>query len=94
MKNARPIVVAYDISDNKARSRLHKILKAWRIGGQKSVHECRLNVRQAEELFLQLSEPMEKEKDRLLMAWLEPHRALLSRGLGKIRVRENVWHVK
>jgi len=70
MKNARPIIVAYDISDNKARSRLHKILKAWRIGGQKSVHECRLNVHQAEELFLQLSEPMEKEKDRLLMAWL------------------------
>ena len=83
MKPPRPIIVAYDISDNKTRRRIFKILREWRLDGQKSVCDCRLTRREAEELFLQLSEPLDKKTDSLVMVWLEPHRKVLWRGLGK-----------
>ena len=86
MSIPRPIVVAYDISKNKIRAKIYKILKEWRLGGQKSVHE-------AEELFLQLSEPLDKKTDRLLMVWLETHRPVLYRGIGKNSISRKLWHV-
>ncbi len=94
MSTSRPIVVAYDISKNKIRYKIHKILKEWRLGGQKSVHECRLKMRQAEELFLQLSEPLDKKTDRLLMVWLEIHRSVLYRGVGKDSISYKLRHVE
>ena len=56
----KTIIVAYDISKKKTRTRVLKVVKSWKLGGQKSVHECRLTLRQAEELFLQLSEAYRK----------------------------------
>ncbi len=94
MSTPKPVVVAYDISNNKARARARKILREWSLGGQKSVHECRLKMRQAEELFLQLSEPLDNGEDRLLMAWLEPHRAVLRRGIGTDNTRHTCRHVR
>lgn len=93
MQAVRPVVVAYDISCNKKRYRVFKILKKWGLGGQKSVHECRLKLNQAEELFLQLSEYIEPETDSLLMAWLEPNRSVLCRGIAIINIRKDVWHI-
>ena len=93
MNRPRPVVVAYDISENRLRAKIYKILKQWRLGGQKSVHECRLKMSQAEELFLQLSEPLDEKKDRLLMVWLESHRPVLCRGSGKSNIRQNIFHV-
>jgi len=90
----KPIVVAYDICCNKVRTKIYKTLKEWRIGGQKSVHECRLSKGQAEELFLQLSEPLSNETDCLLMAWLEPHRGILYRGLGRDDINRKLWHIR
>ncbi|NWH03866.1 CRISPR-associated endonuclease Cas2 [Desulfobacter latus] len=83
MAKVRPIVVAYDISKNKIRSRVRKILREWNLSNQKSVYECRLTRAQAEELFLQLSHEIDNKTDNLLMAWLEPRRQILTRGLGK-----------
>jgi CRISPR-associated protein Cas2 len=37
------VVVAYDISDDKRRTRLHKKLKAYGLAVQYSVFECLLN---------------------------------------------------
>ncbi|MBT6339967.1 MAG: CRISPR-associated endonuclease Cas2 [Desulfobacula sp.] len=87
----RPIIVAYDISRNKIRTRVRKILKEWRLDNQKSLYECRLTNRQAEELFLQLSENLDHKTDKLLMAWLEPHRNLLYRGIGRDRINKKLW---
>lgn len=83
MALSRPIVVAYDISANKKRARVRKILKEWNLDNQKSVYECRLTQEQAEELFLQLSREIDTKTDNLIMAWLEPRRNILTRGLGK-----------
>lgn len=83
MAISRPIVVAYDISENKKRAAVRKILKEWNLGNQKSVYECRLTQAQAEELFLQLSHAIDTQTDNLIMAWVEPRRKILTRGLGR-----------
>lgn len=94
MNIPRPIVIAYDIHNNKTRAQIYKILTEWRLGGQKSVHECRLKMDQAEELFLQLSELLDTKTDKLLMAWLENHRPVLYRGIGVNNINRIVWYVK
>ncbi len=83
MALSRPIVVAYDISVNKKRAAVRKILKEWNLDNQKSVYECRLTQTQAEELFLQLSHEIDTKTDNLIMAWVEPRRKILTRGLGR-----------
>ena len=83
MAKSRPIIVAYDISKNKIRARVRKILTEWNLGKQKSVYECRLTHAQAEELFLQLSHEINTKTDNLLMVWLEPRRKILTQGLGR-----------
>ena len=79
----RPIIVAYDISKNKTRRQVFKILQEWRLDGQKSVHECRLDRRKAEELFLQLGTAIDRKTDNLLMAWVNTRRKVLVRGCGQ-----------
>lgn len=90
----RPLVFAYDISKDKTRRRVFKILKQWRIGGQKSVHECRLKKAQAEELFLQLNEKLDQTTDCLMLAWLETHRNVLHRGIGQDSINELQRHIE
>ncbi len=85
----RKVVVAYDISDNKTRKRVRKILKDWRIGGQKSVHECLLSMNEAQELFIQLSAPLNHSTDSLMMAWIDSNRTVLCRCLAKTMINFN-----
>jgi len=87
----RPVIVAYDISDNKARKNVFKILKMWRLDGQKSVHECRLKKNQAQELFIQISEHINQSTDSIMIAWIETHRKILYRGLGRDSLSKNLW---
>ena len=93
MALSRPIVVAYDISVNKKRARVRKILKEWNLDNQKSVYECRLT--QADELFLQLSHEIDIKTDNLIMTWLEPLRKILTRGLGKhTSVNKKLFYIR
>ncbi len=94
MSSIRQVIVAYDISSNKIRNKVRKIIGEWRLDGQKSVHECRLNNRQAEELFLQIGASMDKNTDKLLMAWLESRRSVLTRGIGKAKLDNNILHIR
>ena len=95
MSNTRPIIVAYDISKNKARARVRNILKEWNLDNQKSVYECRLNREQAEELFLQISHEIDGVTDNLIMAWLEPRRNLFVRGLGKsTSIKKKIFYIR
>ncbi len=43
MKQAPPYAVAYDVSDDKERARIAKILEGFGFRVQKSVFECRLS---------------------------------------------------
>ena len=82
--NRRPAVIAYDIQSHRARRRVLRILREWRLDGQKSVHECHLTEPEAEELFLQLVEVVDLSRDRLLFAWLAPRRQAMARGCGRV----------
>ncbi len=80
----RAAVVAYDVSDDKIRRRIHKILLEWRLEGQKSVHECLLSPPEARELFIQLGELIDADSDRLMLAWITPGRQAFARGIGSV----------
>ena len=79
----RPAVIAYDVRSPLRRQRVHRQLLAWRIDGQKSVHECMLTEREAAELYVQLAELIDPDSDRLLLAWLVPGSEVEGRGLGE-----------
>ncbi len=91
MKDKRkPLIVAYDVSKHKTRRKVFKILKEWKLDGQKSLAECRLKFREAEELFLQLTRPLDPKTDLMLLAFLDPHRKALCRGTGKCKLNERL----
>ncbi len=75
MKGKRkPVVIAYDIVCNKRRARAARCLQKWHLDKQYSLYECLLTEREAEELFLQLSDLIDDTTDYLLFAWLDKHR--------------------
>ena len=75
----RAMVIAYDITDNKRRRKLFRVLKNWKLSAQYSVFECKLSQAEASELFLQLTDLLDEEQDMLLLARLDSSRK--SRGL-------------
>ena len=78
-------IIAYDIVSNRRRRRLRRCLQAWRLDGQYSVFECRLNQQEAEELFLQLTSMIDENEDSLMLAWVkDPKQAHLLVGKGSI----------
>lgn len=79
----RPAVIAYDIADHATRRAALRILREWRLDGQKSVHECLLNQAEAAELICQLAGVLDPDTDRLLLAWLHTRRPILARGIGR-----------
>ena len=79
----QPLIIAYDISDDRIRRQVYRILLNWRLDGQKSVHECRLTRAEAQELFIQLGEVIDPPPDQLMFAWLAPDRPVLARGTGR-----------
>ena len=74
----KPAVVAYDISNRKSAYRVRKILADHRLNGQKSVAECWLTAREAEQLFLQLVPHIHPNHEKLILAWLDKRRPVLS----------------
>ena len=91
----KPAVIAYDISEDATRRAALRILREWRIDGQLSVHECLLSEPEATELFVQLASELDPMTDRLLLAWLNPHRPALARGKGKVSVTDKrYWLVR
>jgi len=64
-------IIAYDISSNKRRRRVFRILKGWSLDSQYSLFECLLSQREAEELFIQLTDLLDEETDTLLLAWVD-----------------------
>ena len=55
MKQGAPFAVVYDITDNKERARVAKLLKGFGFRVQKSVFECRLSLSDRNALITQLT---------------------------------------
>lgn len=62
---------------------MHRVLKQWRLDGQESLCEAQLTWSQAEELMLQIGEQIDREQDKLLMAWLPQDRNIRNFGKAK-----------
>jgi len=60
------IIVAYDIQDNKKRTRLHKLLKGYGMPVQYSVFECHLNQKQFKKLQSETSVYLGEENDSIV----------------------------
>jgi len=70
----RPAVIAYDICSDKRRRRVFRCLRSWSLDSQYSVFECDMTVREAEELFIELTELIDTDEDTLMLAWLDNKR--------------------
>lgn len=90
----RAAVIAYDISSDKRRRQVHRRLQAWRLDSQYSVFECQLASFEAKELFMQLTEIIDPETDRLLLMWLDGNReAKALTKAARIGFQQPVWYV-
>lgn len=68
-------IIAYDISDNKRRYRVHRVMKAWGLAAQYSVFDCELSDNDARNLFQHLSQLIDPTEDSLMLAWLDKQRS-------------------
>ncbi len=57
--NEKNVIVFYDISDNKIRNKIVRVLESYGIRMQKSVFQCEVNLRQFIQLKLKLSSIVE-----------------------------------
>ncbi len=67
-------IIAYDIVSDTRRRQVHRCLKGWGLTAQYSLFECQLGSREAEELFLQLTQLIDPQTDSLLLAWMDKYR--------------------
>jgi CRISPR-associated endonuclease Cas2 len=68
-------VIAYDIVEDSCRRQVHRCLKAWGLASQYSLFECQLSMREAEELFLQLTALIDLQTDSLMLTWMDTQRS-------------------
>lgn len=90
----RTVIIAYDVRSDSVRRRMLRVLREWRLDGQKSVHECRLTDTEAQELFLQLAAEIDSGTDRLMLAWVSAQRAGIGCGHCQQTARSGLlWRV-
>jgi CRISPR-associated protein Cas2 len=90
----KPVIIAYDIVCDKRRARMFRRLRSWSLDAQYSVFECELNRREAEELFIQLSELIDQGEDTLLLAWLDKKReAFPVTKAARISFQKPAWYL-
>ncbi len=64
-------LVAYDVRDPQRLRRVHRVLKEFACGGQKSAFECYLTRSEREELVARVEECMDTDEDALLVIRLQ-----------------------
>lgn len=65
-------LIAYDVTDDKRRTRLHKMLKGYGEALQYSLFQCRLTPSERSKLRTDLWELIDHSTDRLLLIDLGP----------------------
>jgi CRISPR-associated protein Cas2 len=59
------LLVAYDVSDNRRRAKLHTLLLGYGVNVQESVFECTLDARQEKQLKRRLTALMKSGEDNV-----------------------------
>jgi CRISPR-associated protein Cas2 len=65
-------IIAWDISDTRRLASVGRVVKRWKVTGQKSVAECWLAPSQRDRLLGDVHRLIEAECDRLLALRLDP----------------------
>lgn len=60
-------IISYDISDNRARGRFHKLLKEYGLNTQKSIFECDVDREALREIERRARVLLDRESDSLLV---------------------------
>lgn len=76
-------LVCYDISDRNAQRKVHKLVTAHAIGGQKSFYECLMSPSELNALVINIQKTMNSTKDRLHYFQLDPRSKPLYLGTAK-----------
>lgn len=63
-------LVAYDIASSARLRRVHRIVRGYASGGQKSVYECFLSRQEREALYQQVESVIDLSEDRFLILHL------------------------
>ncbi len=76
MPTAAPVrslyLVAYDIADTRRLAVITRMMKGWKVGGQKSLCECWLTPAEQRVMLDQLDELIDPETDRIHLFSLDP----------------------
>lgn len=81
-------LVAYDIRDPKRLHQVHKVLKEFASGGQKSAFECYLSEGEGKELISRVKQCMDVEEDSFLVIALTDRDAVSTLGIATKPVDE------
>lgn len=89
-----PAIIGYDIKSNSSRAKVLRILKKWRLDGQKSLHECLLTRQEAQNLYKMLKDVIDPKEDKLFFTWINQNRPIYNRGTGKgLRVFKKIFYI-
>lgn len=80
-------LVAYDVRDPRRLRRALAVVRAFGIGGQKSVHECALSAVERRELEARLLAAIDPARDSLLLVRLDPRSRPITVAGGPARTR-------
>ena len=76
-------LICYDISDRNAQRKVHNLVKAHAIGGQKSFYECLMSQNELHALVNNIQKTMNPTTDRLHYFQLDPRSNPLYLGTAK-----------
>jgi CRISPR-associated protein Cas2 len=58
-------LVCYDVSDRRRLRRVWRVVRPWRLGGQRSVHECAFTAGEVDALIRALRREIDPAEDRV-----------------------------
>ena len=86
------VVVAYDVVDNRRRTKVMKLMKGHGRHVQKSVFECHLDESKIENLVRKLQALIDENEDTVRLYVIPPHavRKIIAIGVGEVTKEEKV----
>lgn len=88
MRQRRLHIAAYDVTDDQRRRAVHRIVRGYASGAQKSVYECVLSPAEQSRLLSAAEAELDLAEDRFFIVALEPRGLIL--GLGRAVVPTDI----
>ncbi|GIX21715.1 MAG: CRISPR-associated endoribonuclease Cas2 1 [Gammaproteobacteria bacterium] len=86
-------LIAYDVRNPKRLRRVHKVLKEFATGGQKSAFECYLSDAERNELLSRVRDQMDETQDALLIVALKDRTNVIVKGIAVAPSNETLTYL-